>query len=988
MRAVRSMSVLVVALCMAVNSTGAEFNPLQNQISSPNAHRVLVKFRGGAGSVAVVQAESVPDAVANLASRANLSLRRSRQILGGLHVIEFEPRTAGESLAASLARLRADSSVEYAEPDQRRHVQATIPNDPLFVATSGATGQWYMQSPSSAGAPSAVDAVDAWGITTGSAGVVIADIDTGIRFDHPDLLRAGAGGRLLPGYDFVSDVSVGNEANGPNSDASDPGDWITQADTQTSEFSGCAVSNSSWHGTRVTGILGALTNNSVGVAGMTWSGWMLPVRALGKCGGLDSDIETAMLWAAGVHQSGVPDNPYPAKIVNLSLGGSGSCPQSYQTIISQLTQLGVLVVASAGNEGGPVSAPANCPGVAAIAGLRQIGTKVGYSNLGTEVALSAPAGNCVNTSGPCLYSIDTTVNAGTTTPAPYTASNAYTNQTNYNVGTSFSAPMVSGIAGLMVAVNGNLTPAQLIARLQEGVTTPFPVSTDSSVPLCHVPASSSDVQAAECNCTTSTCGAGMANALGAVTAALRPIAAVAVPGSVSAGANVVLNGSGSAAACNQTISSWAWSLVSGSNTSGTTPTISGAGSSAATVVAPSSGSFQIQLTVTDSAGKTDTAVVTISASAASTSAPSNASNNGSTACLTAISPTLPITVSVSPSGPSVQAGLGSQTFTATVTSAPNTNVTWEVNGIAGGNSTVGTISGAGVYTAPANIPTSPTVTVTAVSAADSTVSGFAGVTITAPVAVVVSPSTATVLAGTGTQSFAATVTNTSNTALTWEVNGIAGGNSTVGTISSAGLYTAPAKIPSPATVTVTAVSAADPTRSGTAQVTIAHVAVAVLPGSASVATGATQSFVASVSNTTNTGVTWQVNAIAGGNSTFGMISSSGVYTAPATVPSPAMVTVTAVSVADPNQSGSATVTVTSSSAGSTSGSSSSGSGSSSSGSGSSSSGSGSSSSGAGSSGGGGGGFDPSSLIVLAGAWAARRFSQAVRTAGAGRRIRS
>ncbi|MFI4914618.1 MAG: S8 family serine peptidase, partial [Steroidobacterales bacterium] len=274
MRAVHSMSVLVVALCMAVNSTGAEFNLLQKQISSPNTHRVLVKFRGGAGSGAVVQAEA-PDVVANLASRANLSLRKSRQILGGLHVIEFEPRTAGESLAASLARLRVDSSVEYAEPDQRRRAQATTPNDPLFVATSGATGQWYLQGPSSAaGAPSAVDALDAWGITTGSAGVVIADIDTGIRFDHPDLLRAGAGGRLLPGYDFVSDVSVGNEANGPNADASDPGDWITQADTQTNEFSGCAVSNSSWHGTRVTGILGALTNNSVGVAGLTWSGWM------------------------------------------------------------------------------------------------------------------------------------------------------------------------------------------------------------------------------------------------------------------------------------------------------------------------------------------------------------------------------------------------------------------------------------------------------------------------------------------------------------------------------------------------------------------------------------------------------------------------------------------------------------------------------------------------------------------------------------------
>ncbi len=122
--------------------------------------------------------------------------------------------------------------------------------------------------------------------------------------------------------------------------------------------------------------------------------------------------------------------------------------------------MGVLVVASAGNESGPVDIPANCSGVLAVAGLRNVGTKVGYSSLGPEVGIGAPAGNCVNSTAgaPCLRSIDTTVNEGLTTPA----ASGYTDQTNSNLGTSFSAPIVSGIAALMRAANANLTPPQLI----------------------------------------------------------------------------------------------------------------------------------------------------------------------------------------------------------------------------------------------------------------------------------------------------------------------------------------------------------------------------------------------------------------------------------------------------------------------------------------------------------------------------------------------
>lgn len=181
-----------------------------------------------------------------------------------------------------------------------------------------------------------------------------------------------------------------------------------------------------------------------------------------------------------------------------------------------------------------------------------------------------------------------------------------------------------------------------------------------------------------------------------------------------------------------------------------------------------------------------------------------------------------------------------------------------------------------------------------------------------PTGISISPLSATVATG-ATQQFTATVQNASNTAVTWQVNGVTGGNPMVGTISSSGLYTAPGAVPSPATVTVTAVSQADATKSASGQVTITMpitVSVTISPLSATVTTGGTQQFTATVQNTNNNAVTWQVNGVTGGNATVGTVSSSGVYTAPAVVPSPATVTVTAVSQADATKSASAQVTIT------------------------------------------------------------------------------
>ncbi len=713
---------MVIAAGAGAAGVNGEFNPVLRQphhASVENATgRVIVKFRPADSSPQRAKLRSTQDRISALMARTGLKLRAVRSVTELLHGIRVEPAVAGEPIAATVQRLQADPEVEYAEAEQWRYPHATTPSDPVF------SQQWYLQG-SSATTPSAVDAVTAWDTTTGSTGLVIADLDTGVRFEHPDLQWAGSGGRLLPGYTFISDTFAANDGDARDADASDPGDWVVQADLNKPECNGGTTANSSWHGTRVSGILGALSNNGVGIAGMTWSAWLLPVRVLGKCGGTDLDIIAGMLWAAGIPVSGAPDNPYPARIENMSLGAPGSCPQIYIDTISQLAAKGVLVVVSAGNEGGPVDSPANCPGAAGVAGLRHAGTKVGYSSLGPEVAVSSPAGNCVNTTGgPCLYPITTTFNQGTTTPG----ASAYTDQVNTpNLGTSFSAPIVSGVAGLMLSVNGNLNSTQLIARLTEG-SLPFPQTSTSvpTPPMCHAPTGPSDLQTSECICTNDrmTCGAGMASASGALNAALRPIAAVKLPASVSAGMNVTLDASGSGAACKHTVASYQWAS---SDPAG--HPVNPATGSSTTVIAPASGTFNVTLTVTDDAGKVDQATVTVSSTAATSSAPATA---GTTACLTAISVPSGVTVSVSPPTGSLQAGSGTtETLTATVGNTVNTQVNWQVDTVTGGNATVGTISTSGVYTVPATVPSPATVTITAVSVADPTRSGSATITITA-----------------------------------------------------------------------------------------------------------------------------------------------------------------------------------------------------------------------------------------------------------------
>ncbi|HEV7574637.1 MAG TPA: S8 family serine peptidase, partial [Caldimonas sp.] len=499
----------------------------QTAAAAPNATaRVIVKFRADSPLLrkqALSVAGQTTMQAAALGLRIGVALDAGRALSDRSHVV------IGHGLGSKqlAARIAAEADVEYAFADERKHI-VEVPNDPLYptgpavTATNGgpAVGQWYLKPPGAAGdaantAPAAINAQQAWDITKGSATIVVADLDTGLRFDHTDL----QGGNVLPGYDMVSADSAGtfttaNDNDGRDGDASDPGDFVTAGEAGTL---GCAQTNSSWHGTQTLGLIGAATGNGVGMASVTHGGVkVMPVRVLGKCGGFDSDIQAGMLWAAGIAVPGTPANPTPARVLNMSLGGVAACG-SYASIVSQVNAAGAVVVVSAGNGGtSTVSSPANCPGAIGVAGLRHAGDMVGYSDAGPQISIAAPAGNCVTTQSgvACLYPILTTTNTGATTPVPGVPGAAYTDSFNPSIGTSFSAPLVSGTVALMLSAQPTLTPAQVKAKLQASAR-PFPTTGGvADAPVCPArsPISSG------CYCTTSTCGAGMLDARAAVQA--------------------------------------------------------------------------------------------------------------------------------------------------------------------------------------------------------------------------------------------------------------------------------------------------------------------------------------------------------------------------------------------------------------------------------------------------------------------------------------
>lgn len=327
---------------------------------------------------------------------------------------------------------RRQDDVESARLNRILRANA-VPDDPLYP------GQWHYPL---------INLPQAWDLAADGAGVVVAVIDSGILPDHPDLL-----GQQVAGYDFVSDVHAAGDGDGLDPDPTDEG--------------GGPGRPSDYHGTHVAGTVAAASNNALGVAGVAWRARIMPLRVLdGDGAGTLFDVEQAVLYAAGQpNDSGfVPARP--ADVINLSLGAPAHLVPETSDAFRRARAAGVIVVASAGNNGGSwPSLPAAFDGVVAVGATDLNGQRAFYSSFGIALDLVAPGGDA---------SVDLDQD-GAPDGVLSTSGEATSDGVRYGYkrleGTSMAAPHVAGVAALMKSVNPDLTPALFDALLAHGALT-------------------------------------------------------------------------------------------------------------------------------------------------------------------------------------------------------------------------------------------------------------------------------------------------------------------------------------------------------------------------------------------------------------------------------------------------------------------------------------------------------------------------------------
>lgn len=418
------------------------------------AQRIVIKWRQPAANTGVSAARTMSDAQA----RMGVAMTSVRTLPTGGEVIRMDRQLSGSELQDVITHISRDPAVEYVHADVLLRpfsvpadVSSSQPSKGLAggnVTNIGApvpvtytpndtqyNQQWHYFERNAG-----MDAPYAWEYTIGS-GIRVAVVDSGYR-PHPDLTP-----NILGGYDFISDPFIANDGNGRDSSALDPGDFVAAGTCS----AGDPGTNSNWHGTHIAGTIAAVTGNNSGVAGMAYGAKVVPVRVLGRCGALLSDVAEGIIWAAGGSVAGVPANPYPAKVITLALGVQAPCDATSQSVIDIARSLGAVVVVAAGNSSidAANTLPANCSGVITVAAVARDGSKASYSNFGAVVDVAAPGGDMRSSTANGVLS---TFNSGTTTPG----SDTY----GYKQGTSMAAANVAGVVALMRSVS-NLAPADL-----------------------------------------------------------------------------------------------------------------------------------------------------------------------------------------------------------------------------------------------------------------------------------------------------------------------------------------------------------------------------------------------------------------------------------------------------------------------------------------------------------------------------------------------
>lgn len=409
---------------------------------------------------------------------ATAAVERAAEVVAGAGITRVTPIT-GRTVSVTLDTTinRAESARIGYEVEARSGVAAAEPAATFTPSTTNDPDYSYLWNLTpQLGSAYSVNAEGAWATTTGS-GSVVGVIDTGITA-HTDLTgssTATIGGNVLAGYDFITDPTASGDGDGRDSNPADAGDY-------------CNGSDSSWHGTHVAGIIAAIRDNSTGAVGVAPGAKVQPLRALGRCGGSETDIIAAIRWGAGLSVIGTTANPTPVDVLNLSLGSPSSCSFAMQSAINAAVAKGVTVVASAGNSTAALAMPANCANVISVTATGYSGQPTYYSNFGTPLSpatIAAPGGAAVSGTDLRDY-VFSTWNSGTTGRG----TEAYGGM----AGTSMSAPHVAAAAAMVKAVNRDDTPAHIRQLL-----------TDSATPIP--------------GCAIAKCGAGVVNIAAAVSQA-------------------------------------------------------------------------------------------------------------------------------------------------------------------------------------------------------------------------------------------------------------------------------------------------------------------------------------------------------------------------------------------------------------------------------------------------------------------------------------
>ncbi|CAL9341097.1 MULTISPECIES: S8 family serine peptidase [unclassified Streptomyces] len=432
-------SVALAAQATPSPQTAAQAASPAATLPSAPVEKVIVTYKANAAEA--TSNTAAKSDTAEKAAKTGEKLAFERRLAGGSALVDLGTATTKQDLAEVMAAFRADPAVAAVDADIRAYPMAVTPNDTDYAK------QWDLFEPTGG-----MNVPGAWDKTTGS-GVTVAVIDTGYAA-HSDLAA-----NTIPGYDFVSSATDARDGNGRDSDPKDEGDWsATDGECGT----GSRASNSSWHGTHVAGTIGAVTNNAKGIAGIAHGAKVQHVRVLAKCGGSSSDIADAITWASGGTVPGVPVNPTPAKVINMSLGGASStCPTVYQNAINGAVSRGTTVVVAAGNSNTNASGftPANCNNIINVASTNRAGARSYYSNYGTIVDVAAPGGETRNGTTPTPENgIYSTLNSGTTVQS-------LENYQPYQ-GTSMAAPHIAGLAALLKSAKSTLTPAEIESAIK------------------------------------------------------------------------------------------------------------------------------------------------------------------------------------------------------------------------------------------------------------------------------------------------------------------------------------------------------------------------------------------------------------------------------------------------------------------------------------------------------------------------------------------